>query len=166
MHPFLFIKLGATLILVQEETPMFQWHPFGGWVKIKKNIRPFSKTSQFEKKKEIYTPFDLLSNKCLFLMRKQKIYNTYSYIYIYIKKRSLDCDLFCYKAQRKRLEQEINVECFPPLLDSGTELASCNIKLVVEGPTDRVLNTNPIVRHSKFHRKDTSRPLHFERTFD
>ena len=90
----------------------------------------------------------------------------YIYIYIYIKKRSLDCDLFCFKAQRKRLEQEINVECFSPLLDSGTELASCNIKLVVEGPTDRVLNTNPIVRHSKFHRKDTSRPLHFERTFD
>ena len=90
----------------------------------------------------------------------------YIYIYIYIKKRSLDFDLFCCKAQRKRLEQQINVECFSPPLDSGTELASCNIKLVVEGPTDRVLNTNPIVRHSKFHRKDTSRPLHFESTFD
>lgn len=97
-------------------------------------------------------------------MRKQKIYNTYSYIYI--SKSEALTDLFCCKAQRKRLEQEINVECFPPLLDSGTELASCNIKLVVEGPTDRILNTNPIVRHSEFHRKDTSRPLHFERTFD
>lgn len=35
------------------------------------------------------------------------------------------------------------MECFSPLLDSGTELAGCNIKLVVEGPTDRVLNANP-----------------------